>query len=104
MLSPCLPEQDNSCLKHLNYGFYSNCMKLPKSFVFLPCLVFLTANGQEINYDESKVGSYTLPDALHLAGSKRIANHQDWTARQRPVILKLFQENVYGKMPGKPAA
>lgn len=55
-----------------------------------------------INYDEAKVPPYTLPDPLKLPDGKHITNVQEWIQQQRPVMLKLFADNVYGRMPGKP--
>jgi hypothetical protein len=54
------------------------------------------------NLDESKVTAYTLPDPLKAANGKDISSAKDWTKTQRPVVLQLFQEHVYGKFPGKP--
>jgi hypothetical protein len=52
------------------------------------------------NYDESRVGSYTLPDPL--AGSTGAVRTADqWTAR-RAEVLELFRHNVYGRSPGRP--
>jgi hypothetical protein len=50
------------------------------------------------NYDESKVGSYTLPDALRLKDGQRVRNARDWK-RRRGELLALFAENVYGRTP-----
>src|SRR5215217_1263107 len=58
--------------------------------------------GPDINYDEAKVGTYTLPDPLTLPGGKRVTSTAEWIQKQRPHLLQLFAENVYGKMPGKP--
>ena len=52
--------------------------------------------------DESKVPPYRLPDPLVLADGSRVADAAAWTARRRPEILALFQEHVYGRMPGRP--
>ncbi len=57
---------------------------------------------QSINYDESKVGTYTLPDPLLFAGQK-ISTPQQWVEQKRPETLKLFKDHVYGQFPGKPA-
>ena len=54
------------------------------------------------NYDESKVGSYTLPDPLVLGDGKPVRDAATWKQRRRPEILHLFEENVYGRSPGKP--
>lgn len=55
-----------------------------------------------INQDETKVPPYVLPDPLQAPGGKRITNSQQWLQRQRAAMLKLFADNVYGRMPGKP--
>lgn len=45
------------------------------------------------NYDESKVPAYTLPDVLGGAKSKK-----DWETKRRPELLKLFENQMYGRM------
>jgi hypothetical protein len=54
----------------------------------------------KFNYEEARVGSYTLPDPLATrAGTvKTIA---EWGPR-RTEILNLFRDNVYGRLPGQP--
>ncbi len=52
------------------------------------------------NYDEARVGSYTLPDPpAGLTGLVRTA--AEWPAR-RAEILESFREHVYGRSPGSP--
>lgn len=51
------------------------------------------------NYDESKVGSYILPDPLKTQDGKTVSNSKDWEKTRRPEILSLFEDHVYGKMP-----
>ncbi|MGH9666895.1 MAG: acetylxylan esterase, partial [Bryobacteraceae bacterium] len=48
------------------------------------------AKGQSIpaNYDESKVGSYTLPDPLTLENGQRVQDPQTWYRRRRPEIFR----------------
>lgn len=50
------------------------------------------------NYDESKVGSYTLPDPLTMNDSRKVTNASQWRAR-RLEILKLYETYVYGRTP-----
>ena len=52
------------------------------------------------NYDETKVGTYTLPNALLSANGKPIKTHADW-ANRRAELRQLFAENVYGQTPTK---
>ena len=54
------------------------------------------------NYDEAKVGTYTLPDPLVFADGKPVRGVRDWS-RRRSEILELFATNVYGHNP-KPLA
>jgi hypothetical protein len=59
--------------------------------------------GTPVNYDEDKVGNYTLPDVLTLSNGKKITDKQAWLKQRRPEIVKLFESYQFGKMPGKPA-
>jgi hypothetical protein len=54
------------------------------------------------NYDESKVGTYTLPDPLALEGGGWVTDADTWTKLRRPQLLRLFEENVYGRSPARP--
>jgi hypothetical protein len=55
-----------------------------------------------VNYDESKVGTYTLPDPLVMENGQKVRDAKTWYSKRRPEILQLFEENVYGKRPGAP--
>jgi hypothetical protein len=56
------------------------------------------------NYDESKVPAYTLPDPLILSDGSKVTSAQVWRQKRRPEIVRLFEQHVYGKSGGKPAA
>ena len=73
-------------------------------FVFFFAVINMEASSQDINinYDESKIPPYTLPDPLLTADGKRITTSQQWMQHQRAAWLKLFADNVYGRMPGPP--
>src|SRR6266498_1720709 len=70
---------------------------------FIAC-IYMHASAQDIiiNQDETKVPAYILPDPLQGRDGKRITSSQQWSQHQRAAMLKLFEENVYGRMPGKP--
>ena len=53
------------------------------------------------NMDESNVTEYRIPDLLRTQKGRKIGNIKQWEKIRRPEILKLFQEEVYGKVPGK---
>jgi hypothetical protein len=59
--------------------------------------------GIPVNYDETKVGSYTLPDPLILQNGKKVTRTETWTKERRPEILKLFRDFQFGNAPDKPA-
>lgn len=56
-----------------------------------------------VNYEEAKVGSYTLPDPLTLANGKKVKDARTWTTKRRPEILELFRKNMQGHSPGRPS-
>ncbi len=61
--------------------------------------------GQDVaaNYDEAKTGTYTLPDPLQAKNGRKVTSVKGWETVRRPELLRLFAENIYGRMPGKPA-
>ncbi len=78
------------------------CKKLHR---FLPAVLFIScgagAQTQSVNYDESKVGVYTLPDPLIFNNGTPVGSARDWKRRRRE-ILELFATNVYGHSPKAP--
>ena len=48
-------------------------------------------------YDEDRVPSYTLPDLL-----ASIRTAKEWEKNRRPELFKLFEEEMFGSVPGKP--
>jgi hypothetical protein len=73
-------------------------------FLLIPALAAFAQNpppavvaGIPVNYDEAKVGTYTLPDPLTLANGKKVTDAKTWNEKRRPEIVKLFEENQFGK-------
>ena len=54
-----------------------------------------------MNYDESKVETYSLPSILTSHSGMIINNVNDWEEFRRPEILYSFTNHVYGNIPGK---
>lgn len=59
--------------------------------------------GIPVNYDESLAGNYTLPDPLILADGKPVRDARTWYRKRRPEIARLFEEQQFGRSPGRPA-
>src|ERR1044071_2706587 len=58
--------------------------------------------GIPVNYDESLVGAYTLPDPLALSSGKRVRDAKTWYGKRRPEVVRLFEEHQFGRSPGRP--
>src|SRR5581483_6859268 len=59
--------------------------------------------GIPVNYDEAKVGTYTLPDPLKLNDGKPVKDAKTWFQKRRPEIVQMFETQQYGRAPGRPA-
>jgi len=55
--------------------------------------------GHVSNYDEGKVAPYTLPDPLVMADGTRVRDARMWTTRRRAEILRLYETEIYGRIP-----
>ena len=72
--------------------------------VLMVCVVEAASAQQPgFNYDESKVPPYTLPDPLTLSDGTKVRDARTWRQKRRPEIIRLFEQHVYGRMPGRPA-
>ncbi len=60
-------------------------------------------SGIPVNYTEARVGTCSLPDPLKLSDGTPVSSAKIWFNKRRPEIVKLFEENQYGRMPGRPA-
>ncbi|HEY2932480.1 MAG TPA: acetylxylan esterase [Acidobacteriota bacterium] len=78
---------------------------LISSLLLAAFLIEMAGNPQrpDVNYDDAKVGSYTLPDPLLLQSGERVQDAAAWHNRRRPEILELFRAHVYGRSPAPPA-
>lgn len=57
---------------------------------------------RQVNYDESKVPHFTLPDPLVMADGRPVTDAATWRTKRRPEILRLFETCVYGRVPPGP--
>ncbi len=65
-------------------------------------LIFSDAVGQRRNVidQESQVPEYKLPDVLTRFNGSKVKSAKVWTKKRRPEILRMFAQEVYGKVPG----
>ena len=56
----------------------------------------------EPNYDESRVPEYELPDPLVLLDGRQVTDADTWRKERRPELLRLFEQEMYGRAPGRP--
>lgn len=57
---------------------------------------------RSVNYDESKVPQYELPDPLVFNDGKTVKNHRQWTKKRRAEIIEIFSQEMYGHIPSRP--
>ncbi len=74
-------------------------MKRSVVFLFLLLLSFVSvAQPAGVNYDESKVPPYTLPDPLKFNDGSPVRNKSDWDKRRKELLLT-FRKEVFGFNP-----
>jgi dienelactone hydrolase len=82
--------------------YIPNCMKnlillfRVSSTVCLLLVVLIFESNAQIKY---KLPNYTLPKLLVNTDGTKVKTSQDWMAKRRPEILRLFEDNVYGQFP-----
>lgn len=57
------------------------------------------SNAQSVNYDESKVPAYQLPELLETSSGKIVRSTKDWEKKRRPELLEVFEAEIYGRTP-----
>ena len=75
-------------------------MRAMKRLLFALAFAFASLPAQtvpEANYDESKVGSYSLPDPLTLQNGQPVKDARTWEKVRRPELLRLFEQQVFGR-------
>lgn len=86
-------------MKSVQRHFLTGCFSL-SFFCLAPFM--LHAQQDQVIYDEKDVPEYTLPDPLVAKDGTKVTTPQQWESTQRPYILGLFEQEVYGKAPPAP--
>ncbi len=55
--------------------------------------------GIPVNYTESKVVRYPLPELMKLTNGQPVTDAATWMNQRRPEIVKFFESQVYGRVP-----
>ena len=53
----------------------------------------------DVNYDETKIPHYDLPQLLIGPDGKKISSTSEWEEIRRPQILSLYSNLIYGRVP-----
>ena len=69
--------------------------------ILISVIVVYPVLAQDVNYDESLVSPYTLPNPLIFENGKPVKTSGEWVKKRRPELLRLFEDNMFGKSPGK---
>jgi len=57
--------------------------------------------GIPVNYDESAVGSYSLPDPLRTLDGQAVTTPEMWMHHRRQEVLQLFEQEQFGSAPDR---
>jgi hypothetical protein len=70
----------------------------------VPCLNLIAKVPPGFNEDEAKVPSYVLPDVLKTTDGKAVESAAQWQSVRRPEVMRLLEEQMFGKAPALPKA
>ena len=74
-----------------------------RKFIMAVLLSILMETGisqfTETIYDEDQVPEYSLSSPLLTQNGNPVRTREDWFEKRRPEILKLFQSEIYGRVP-----
>jgi len=69
------------------------------SLVILSCTQNQVFAQNDINYEESKVPNFILPELFICNNGEKVVTVEQWEQQRRPEILELFLSQVYGRTP-----
>ncbi|MCW0484692.1 hypothetical protein [Gaoshiqia sediminis] len=76
-------------------------MKKLLTFLLILIVTGSLAQRQATIYDEENVPEYQLPPLLKSQNGRNIKKVKQWEKIRRPELLRLFSQEVYGKIPGE---
>ncbi len=63
------------------------------------CVTTLAQRVPGYRYEESEIAPYTMLNPLVMQNGRPVTTPAQWMDQRRPEILRLFEENVYGRTP-----
>lgn len=80
-------------------------MKTPKPVLYLLTILTIYMTDiqaqRSVNYEESKIPKYILPEVLVSGNGKKVKNITDWQEDRRKEIIRLYEDEVFGKVPSQ---
>ena len=73
--------------------------KLWFTFTLMVTVAISAGAQREINYDESKVPQFDLPDVLTCQDGTAVTTKKQWEKKRRPELLRTFYSQEYGFTP-----
>lgn len=76
-----------------------------KNIAFFSLMFLMTATiaaqnkNAPVNYDESKVPAFVIPDVLKCEDGECVETVRQWEKKRRPELLRMFSEQEYGVTP-----
>ena len=73
------------------------------AMIFIACSGAIAyAQPAGANYDEARVGRFVPLDPLTTSDGRRVTTPDLWTQVRRPELLRMFETEMYGKVPQSP--
>jgi len=101
MISPVGTARRQALLPPWSLAFRTRDV-LTLTVVWLSLPIMSEAQPAGFNYDEAAVPRYTLPDPLTRTDGRTVTTATEWRRKRRPELLRLFEQEVYGRSPGRP--
>jgi hypothetical protein len=83
----------------LTMKFHSRSLCIAACLGLLACRKGHAQSPPPANYDETNVVAYTLPDPLRCEDGTLVTHAYVWREKRRPELMRLFEEQVYGRTP-----
>ena len=77
-------------------NYYAQCL------LAVACLISSTntlAQRRDVNYDETKVPNYTLPNVLMCQDGHMVTTAKEWEKIRRPEVMEMLSAQEYGRTP-----